>query len=166
MRMLEFTLLALLTLISAAGAMALRNLVHCALCAALSFVGVALLFLQLGAEFVGLAQILVYVGAIVILVVFAILLTRGDENSQEQGVRVRSWLPGLLTAAAVVGCMVAAILASPSLVRQPEATARLTTKAIGTSLMSNYVLPLEAVGLLLTAALIGAVILAMEDGKR
>ena len=166
MRMLEFSILGLLTLAGAAGAMALRNLVHCALCAALSFVGVAMLFLQLGAEFVGLAQILVYVGAIVILVVFAILLTRGAEADPQGGPAARSWLPGVGTAAVVLGCMVAAILGSPGLVREPEAMPQLTVESIGTTLMSAFVLPLEVVGLLLTAALIGAVILAWQEKKK
>ncbi len=161
-----FLILAFVTLASAVAAMALRNLVHCALCAALCFVGVALLFLQLGAEFVGLAQILVYVGAIVILVVFAILLTRGAETDGESAEGARSWLPGLLTAATVLGCMVAGLLSSPSLFQQAKAPPRLTAKAIGASLMSDYVLPLEVVGLLLTAALIGAVILGMEEKNK
>ena len=161
-----FIALALLTLAGAAGAMALRNLVHCALCAALSFLGIGLLFLHLDAEFAGLAQILVYVGAIAILIVFAILLTRGAEPPRGARLAVGSWLPGLLAAAAVLGCMVAAILGSPSLIRQPEAAPRLTVKSVGASLMSTYVLPLEVVGLLLTAVLIGAVILSLPERKK
>jgi NADH-quinone oxidoreductase subunit J len=161
-----FIILGFVTLAGAAGAMTLRNMVHCALCAALSFVGVALLFLQLGAEFAGLAQILVYVGAIAILIVFVILLTGGTETGPERYPAARPWLPGLLVAAAVLGCMVMVILGSPSLFRPPQAAPRPTAKAIGTSLMSTYVLPLEVVGLLLTAALVGAVILAMQERKK
>ena len=66
---LVFILIAAVTALSAVAAMSLRNLVHCALCAALTFGGLAALFLQLGAQFVGLAQILVYVGAVAILIV-------------------------------------------------------------------------------------------------
>ncbi len=161
-----FLILALLTLAGAVGAMALRNLVRCALCAALSFVGVALLFLRLDAEFVGLAQILVYVGAIAILIVFAVLLTRGPEDSSQEKVDLRSWLPGLLVAVAVPACMLILILSSPDLFPSPAAAPRLTAKAIGDSLMSTYVLPLEVVGLLLTAALIGAIILALQERKK
>jgi NADH-quinone oxidoreductase subunit J len=75
-----FLILAVFTLVAALGAVALRDLIHCALCMALSFIGVAALFLQLGAQFVGLAQVLVYVGAVAILMVFAILLTRGGDT--------------------------------------------------------------------------------------
>ena len=161
-----FVILVLLTLAGAVGATALRNLVHCALSAAVAFVGVALLFLQLGAEFAGLAQILVYVGAIAILIVFAILMTREAGSPPGPRRAARTWLPGVLTAAAVLALMIGMILASPSLFRQPEATPRLTAKAIGASLVSAYVLPLEVVGLLLTAVLIGAVVLAMEEPKK
>ena len=79
----SFYSIALFTLVSAFCAMSLRNLVHCALCLALSFLGVAGLFLHVNAGFVAFAQILVYVGAVAILIVFAILLTRNAENSAD-----------------------------------------------------------------------------------
>ena len=73
-----FTLLAALTVASAIATMSLRNLVHCALALAVAFAGLAGLYLRLDAQFVGFAQVLVYVGAVAILIVFAILLTRGS----------------------------------------------------------------------------------------
>ena len=76
---IAFLILAALTLSSAVAALCLRNLVHCALCVAGAFVGLAAIYLQLDAEFVGFAQILVYVGAVAILILFAVLLTRGAE---------------------------------------------------------------------------------------
>src|SRR6267378_1008398 len=75
----SFAIIAGLTAGSAIAAVSLRNLVHCALSLVVTFAGLAALFLQLNAEFVGFAQILVYVGAVAILIVFAILLTRGSE---------------------------------------------------------------------------------------
>ena len=66
----------MLTLASAVAAMSLRNLVHCALTLTVTFAGLAAFYLQLDAQFVGFAQILVYIGAVAILIVFAILLTR------------------------------------------------------------------------------------------
>src|SRR5687768_5916724 len=79
-----FYIIALVTVASAIGAVSLRNLVHCALCLALSFIGMAAFFLQLNAPFVAFAQVLVYVGAVAILVVFAILLTRNAETTTEK----------------------------------------------------------------------------------
>src|SRR5277367_4641307 len=72
---LLITILAAVTIAGAVAAMALRNLVHCALALTIAFAGLATLYLSLDAQFAGLAQLLVYVGAIAILIVFAILLT-------------------------------------------------------------------------------------------
>jgi NADH-quinone oxidoreductase subunit J len=161
-----FTIIALVTLAGAVCAMRLRNLVHCALCLVLAFGGLAALFLQLDAQFVGLAQILVYIGAVAILIVFAILLTRGSEPPQQSAV-TPSWVLGAGVAALTFGSLAAAVLAS-SVTREaanPQAyvAAAVTVKRIGEKLMTDYVLPLEVVALLLTAALIGAVIIAMRE---
>ena len=74
---LFFIITALITMASAIAAMTLRNLVHCVLCLTVTFAGIALVFLQLGAEFIGFSQILVYIGAVSILMLFALLMTRG-----------------------------------------------------------------------------------------
>jgi len=158
-----FYVVAALTLAGGLAAVLLKNLVHCALALTVAFAGLALLFLQLDAEFVGFAQILVYVGAVAILVVFAILLTRGAETPKSSEIFSRTWLAGLAVAAAVFAVLGWAVLqATPGL---PHATAapKVTVQEIGTALMGRYVLPLEIVALLLTAALIGAVIVAMHE---
>lgn len=160
-----FILIAAITVVSAAAAISLRNLVHCALCAALTFGGLAALFLHLGAQFVGLAQILVYVGAVAILIVFAILLTRGAEPTGQPAFS-RSWQTGLGVAAIVWISLSAAILASPPQrvgVPAPDVAQAVTAQKIGVSLMTDYVVALEIVALLLTAATIGAVIIALEE---
>ncbi len=89
-----FYLLAALTVAGGLAAMLLKNTVHCALALTVAFAGLALLFLNLDAQFAGFAQILVYIGAVAILVVFAILLTRGSETPKD-GVFSRRWLAGL-----------------------------------------------------------------------
>ena len=78
-----FAIIAVLTLASAVAAMSLRNLVHCALMLMVTFAGLAAFYLQLDAQFVGFAQILIYIGAVAILIVFAILLTRGSEPPRQ-----------------------------------------------------------------------------------
>jgi NADH:ubiquinone oxidoreductase subunit 6 (subunit J) len=160
-----FIVIALFTLTGAVAAMSLRNLVHCALCAALAFAGLAGLFLDLNAQFVGLAQVLVYVGAVAILIVFAILLTRGSQASPEP-LLSRSWGSGLAVAALVWASLTAVIVLSPAS-RTPVAASAASNDAavrnIGAHLMTDYVLPLEIVALLLTTATIGAVIIAMRE---
>lgn len=75
-----FLILAAVTLAGAGAAMTFRGLVHCALALAVAFAGIGALYLNLGAQFLGLAQLLVYVGAIAVLIVFVILLTRGGRS--------------------------------------------------------------------------------------
>ena len=163
---IAFLVIAVFTLVTAAAAMTMRNLVHCALMAALTFAGLAALFLQLSAQFVGLAQILVYVGAVAILIVFAILLTRGSQPTPE-AILSPSWWSGLAVAVLVWLSLTIAILLSPAsrapITPKPDVSNDVAVQRIGTQLMSNYVLPLEIVALLLTAATIGAVIIAMRE---
>src|SRR5215470_15662402 len=106
-----FAIIAVVTIAAAVAAMSLRNLVHCALALTVAFGGLAAAYLQLDAQFVGFAQILVYVGAVAILIVFAILLTRGSEPAQ-QSIVSSGWLTGAATAFAVFGVLVYAIAKS------------------------------------------------------
>ena len=161
---LPFLLAGALTLASAIAAMSLRNLVHCALCLVVTFAGLAALFLQLNAQFIGFAQILVYVGAVAILILFAILLTRSSEMASKQ-IRIfsSSWRTGIIVALVTFGSMAIAILSSRLLKPQETKPATVTVYMIGRELMENYVLPLEVLGLLLTAAMIGAALIAMRE---
>ena len=161
---IAFAIIAALTLVSGIAAMSLRNLVHCALCLALTFAGLAALYLQLGAAFVGWAQVLVYIGAVAILIVFAILLTRSSEGVP-QPLLSRSWMMGIAVALLVFGVLFRAIMNSPLGENMPPTKPEPTVREIGNQLMTRYVLPLEVIGLLLTAAAIGAVIIAMKDTK-
>lgn len=155
-----FLILAALTVAGATAAMTLRKLVHCALALAVSFVGLAGLYIDLGAQFIGLAQILVYVGAVVILIVFAILLTRSDELPAQRKLQICS---GVAVAAIVFGILAWAVASSHlgGNAAQPPAS----MQQIGNALMTRFLLPLEIIGLLLTAALIGAAVIAMEEKR-
>lgn len=157
-----FYLLAGLTLLGSLTAVLLKNTVHCALALTVAFAGLALLFLQLDAQFAGFAQILVYIGAVAILVVFAILLTRGSETPID-GVFSRTWLAGLAVAAAVFAVLGWAVIQSEHLLPHQSETPTITVAQIGNAIMGRYVLPLEIVALLLTSALVGAVIVAMHE---
>ena len=108
---------------------------------------------------------LVYIGAVAILIVFAILLTRGSELPKD-GVFSRSWFVGLVIAAGVFAVLGWAVLESVRAVPQQTAVPAVTVRDIGNALVGRYVLPLEIVALLLTAATIGAVIVAMHEKER
>jgi NADH-quinone oxidoreductase subunit J len=159
---LPFIIIAVVTLFAAAAAMTWRNLVHCALSLVVALAGLAALYLNLGAQFVGFAQILVYVGAVAILIVFAILLTRSGETPN-QAVLAPGWLSGMVVAAVVFAALGWSVWHSEALSPVPAPVPQATVKEIGDALMTRYVLPLEVIGLLLTAAMIGAVIIAMRD---
>jgi len=161
-----FVIIGGLTIISALAAMSLRNLVHFALCLTITFAGLAALYLKLNAQFVGLAQVLVYVGAVAILIVFAVLLTRSDEQTPRAAILSPAWWVGAGVAIAAF-CVLAAAISSSSVSKSPAVAGPLiTVEQIGDKLMTDYVLPLEVIGLLLTAALIGAVIIAMQERRR
>lgn len=160
-----FLILALLTLTGGIAAMTLRRLVHCALALTIAFAGLAALYLNLGAEFAGLAQLLVYVGAIAILIVFAILLTRGSEEQTESIFSPASFGGGVV-ALAVFAVLAWAVetsgIAHPATIPPAPPT---SMQQIGLALMQHYVLPLEVIALMLTAAMIGAVILAVRERR-
>jgi NADH:ubiquinone oxidoreductase subunit 6 (subunit J) len=155
-----FILIAILTLAAALAAATLQKLMHAALSFAVTYVGIAAFFFLLGAEFVGLVQIFVYIGAVAVLIVFTILLTRRDVEKD----RGFNW-NGVVVAIAVFGGLVWAITNTPPLATAAPEIPALTVRHIGEVLMTNYVWPLQCVGLLLTAALIGALILVMEEKR-
>jgi NADH-quinone oxidoreductase subunit J len=159
-----FLLTAILTVSGALAAALLKNLVHCALSLTITFAGLALLYLQLDAQFAGFSQILVYIGAVAILVVFAILLTRGSGIPEYRNFS-SSWFAGLVIAAGVFSLLTWAITRSLPAQSAVSAAPTVTVQSIGKALMSTYVLPLEIVAVVLTVALIGAVIVAMPEGR-
>jgi NADH-quinone oxidoreductase subunit J len=155
-----FAVIAIFTLTFALAAATNPRLMHAALSFAVMFVGIAAFFFLLGAEFVGLVQIFVYVGAVAVLIVFTILLTRRD-TERDRGF---NW-SGIILAVAVFAGLLWAILKSPAVSIGPAMAKALTVKQIGEALMTHYVWPLLCVGVLLTAALIGALVLVMEDKR-
>ncbi len=159
---MTFLILALITVAGTAAAMALRNAVHCVLALTVGFAGLAGLYLQLDAQFVGFTQILVYVGAVAILAVFAIMMTQSAAHPGPPrplihlAHRQPSSPPPSLPSSP--GHIRAGLIPSAA---PPAPT--VTVQQIGDALMHRFVLPLEIIGLLLTAALIGAVVLALPE---
>jgi NADH:ubiquinone oxidoreductase subunit 6 (subunit J) len=155
-----FIIIAVLTLAAALAAATLPKLMHAALSFALAFIAVAAFYFLLGAEFVGLVQIFVYIGAVAVLIVFTILLTR-REVEKDRGF---NWA-GVVIAILVFAGLLWSILKTPGLAIAAPKIEPLTVQRIGQTLMTDYIWPLQCVGLLLTAALIGALILVMEEKR-
>jgi NADH-quinone oxidoreductase subunit J len=156
---MAFWSLSAITIGSALMIIASRNLIHAVVFLILSFIGVAGLFLTLSADFLALVQILVYVGAIAVLMLFAILLTpRAARDNSETAMRYPAMLlMGLIIAA---GTFVA--LETDWGGMRDQAIGE-QAKIIGESLINEYVLPFEIGAVMLTAALVGAIALARED---
>ena len=158
MSTVAFAIIAIFTLVFALAAATNPRLMHAALSFAAMFIGIAAFFFWLGAEFVGLVQIFVYVGAVAVLIVFTILLTRRDLEKD----RGFNW-SGLVISTAAFAGLIWAIVRTPSVAVAPGMVKALTVKEIGGALMTHYLWPLLCVGVLLTAALVGALVLVMED---
>lgn len=158
---LAFWSLSAITIGSALMIVASRDLIHAVIFLILSFIGVAGLFITLSADFLALVQILVYVGAIAVLMIFAILLTpRAARDNEETAMRYPAMvLMGLVIAA---GTFVAL---ETDWGPMREAAIGTQAKVIGESLINQYVLPFEIGAVMLTAALVGAIALAREDDE-
>ncbi len=161
--MLAFALIALVTLAAAAVAMTLRNLIHSALLLIASWAGIAAFYLWAGAEFVAFAQLLVYVGAISMVVLFAVLLTR---RSREDLVVApdapRRIVSGLLVGGAVLGVLAGAVISTP-LDSASRVAPSVDVKSLGLQLLGRHTAALLVIGVLLTVALLGAIVIASQE---
>lgn len=153
-------LIAGMTLASAVWAMAARRLLHSVLLLAVTWLGVAFFYLWAGAEFIAFAQVLVYLGAISMAVMFAVLLTRRDrEDAARPGSSRRRGGAAIATGAAVAAVLVASVLRTP-LADTPASGPAAGVRQLGFELMGLHAASLLVAGVLLTVALIGAVVLA------
>ena len=155
-----FLVVAVVGSLAAIAVVTARNVVHAALYLVVALSAVGVTFLLVGAEFVGWTQILIYVGAIVVLLLFGLMLTAAPIgkhalDNQQRGV-------AFLTSAAVFGVFTFIIWRSFGSQRI-HLNQVVRTSDIGRSLFSGYILPFEVVSVLLLAALVGAIVLAKKD---
>ncbi|GIW01103.1 NADH-quinone oxidoreductase subunit J [Roseiflexus sp.] len=164
-----FLIFAALILASAILTVTVKNIVHAALWLISSFFGVGALYLLMEAEFLGVAQVLIYVGALSILILFAIMLTRDLEGSQNRQLTPRWWI-ALIVPAALFGLLIVPTVMThawqlpPPPTGQPPAISG--AQQIGTAFMREYLLSFEVAAILLTVAMIGAIVIAFEERER
>jgi NADH:ubiquinone oxidoreductase subunit 6 (subunit J) len=163
--MILLAAIAFLILASAAVAVTRRNLIHAALWLVVSWFGVALFFLWAGAQFIGFVQVLVYVGAVSMIMLFAMLLTRQGRVPVEMlTLRAEKRIAsGVLIVATVFGVIAGSILGTDLPGEGTSGATLVTLDRIGFSLMNDHAVALLTIGALLTVALIGAVYIASED---
>jgi NADH-quinone oxidoreductase subunit J len=163
-----FVLLSAFILGAALAIVTVKNIIHASLWLIASFFGVGSLYLLMEAEFVAVVQVLVYVGAISILILFAIMLTR---HVTGEGVRqlYKRWWIALLVAAGLFGLLIVPTVANynwegSAAPAQPGGIS--SAVELGKSFMGEYLLPFELASVLLLVALIGAIVIAFEERSR
>lgn len=149
-----FWVLAAVTLVSAGGVMMSRNLLHAVLFLITTFIGVAGFFALLSADFIAMAQVIIYVGAIAVLVLFAILLT---PNAGRDNGETRMLLPSLLLSICLAAVFIFVIVDADW--RLSSEGPRFSSQELGEALLTTWALPFEIASVLLTAALVGAIML-------
>jgi len=161
---LVFTGLAALTITACTLIAFSKNLVYSAFSLLGAFAGIAGLMILLGADFVGVIQILVYVGGILVLYLFAVLMTAGigDVKLSNPVISVKIAVPALLLLVLLLGKL---IYSTHWFAAETAATFEPTTSAIGETLLKEYLLPFELISILLLAALVGAVAMARREVK-
>ena len=158
MQLALFAIVAIFTLGGALGVVATRNVVHAALFLLLSLLGAAGAYLLLFAEFLALVQVLIYGGAVIIVVLFAVMLTRSSEYPRITD--NPQWPLALLTSAVLAAVLGAAFWLAPEIAAEPQAPA---FTDLGRSLFTKWALPFEIASLVLLVALIGAIIIARQQ---
>ena len=165
-----FVIAAILTLGGGLGVVATRNVVHAALFLLLSLVAVAGLYLLLFAEFLALVQVLIYGGAIIIVLLFAIMLTRSEEYPRISD--NPQWPLAIVAGLSVFGVLAAAFLwqRPPGFLERGSEVVTVEAEgpglsALGNSLFTDWALPFEMVSLVLLVALIGAIIIAQAGSR-
>ena len=156
-----FWIIALAMAAAAIGVVTMKNIVHAALALVVVLAGVAAHYVLLQAEFLGIVQVLIYIGAVIVLFLFGIMLTRAPMRKTDEYDNDQRSLAGAvaLLIFGVLAYLLADEFSGEKLVlTQPTATA-----AIADSIFRSYVIAFEAVSLLLLAALIGAIVLARRD---
>ena len=163
---IAFFVFAALTVGSALFAAMAKNIVHSAFSLMATFFGVAGIYAILGSDFLAVTQVIVYVGGILILIVFGVLLT--DRVPEEFRVtKARNYLPALLAAGLVFAALAGGIMSAkwPKLIRGQLPEAETTVEAIGRSLLTDYLLPFEFASILLLIVLVGAARLARGGAR-
>jgi NADH-quinone oxidoreductase subunit J len=139
----------------------IRNLIRSALALTTVLGGVALMYALMGADFLAVAQLVVYVGAIMVLIIFAIFMTPGQIDVP--GLVGRGQRIGALLVAVAVGIISVWVVVSTPWRTKDNLIDIPTAEAIGGLMLTRYVLPFEIASLLLTVALIGAIVIAREE---
>lgn len=156
-----FGVIAAAMVIAALGVVTTKNVVHAALYLVIVLAGGAAQFLLLGQEFVAWVQVLVYIGAVIVLFLFGIMLTRAPMNPEDSLGNNQQW-PAAAAALFLAGIL-GGLLVHTFHADKVNITAPIRTATVTNAIFRVYIIPFEVVGVLLLGALVGAVVLARRD---
>jgi NADH-quinone oxidoreductase subunit J len=156
-----FGIIAAAMALGAIGVVRTKNIVHAALYLVVVLAGGAAQFILLGQEFVAWVQVLVYIGAVIVLFLFGIMLTRAPMHPKESLDNSLRW-PAAVTSLFLVGILTG-LLVHTFHGQKLNNLEPVRTNQITNSIFTTYIVPFEVVGVLLLGALIGAVLLARKD---
>jgi NADH-quinone oxidoreductase subunit J len=157
-----FGIIAAVMIVAALRVVTARNVVHAALSLVLVMAGAAAQYLLLAAEFVAVTQVLVYVGAVMVLFLFGVMLTRAKLGI-DTDLNNKNWGLGIPVALLMLGVMVYVLVDGFDDTKLPEPRAQVPTAAVSDSIFRPYLLPFWALSFVLLAAVIGAIVLARKD---
>jgi NAD(P)H-quinone oxidoreductase subunit 6 len=158
-----FYLICLVTVVSAGMVAFSRNIIYSAFSLLGTFMGVAGIYVFLGADFVAAVQLLIYVGGILVLILFAVMLTHRITDVEITN-RAAGTVPALLVIGVFIYLLIQTIRETPW-VKAKEIVYVATTAKIGDSFLYEYLLPFELASLVLLGAMIGAVVLSRKEIK-
>jgi len=156
-----FYILAAFTVWAAAVVVLGRNIVRAAVALIFTFCGMAALYVLLDAEFLAAVQVLIYVGGITILLLFAIMLTSRISSATARVINDQVILSAIAAGGLLVGLIYAAVRGIPALSGPPRLPE--TAPFLGRALLTTYALPFEVVSILLLAGMVGAIVLARKE---
>ena len=160
---IAFGIIAAVVVLAALRMVTTRNVVHAALYLVAVLGGLGAQYVLLTAEFVATTQVLVYIGAVIVLFLFGIMLTRAKLGEDEEANQSRNaQIVAALTAALLLAVMVVALVDFFEDAELPEDT-RTTTGEVADAIFADFIVPFEAVSVLLLGALIGAIVVARRD---
>jgi NAD(P)H-quinone oxidoreductase subunit 6 len=145
----------------AAGVAFSRNIIYSALSLMVSFIGVAGLYVTLGADFIAGVQVLLYVGGVLVLTLFAVMLTQGIQDVEVSNRSVGP-IPALVIVLGMFVVMYQSI-SKAGWAAKDLAAGESSTAAVGNALLSTYILPFEVASIVLLAVLVGAVVLTRKE---
>lgn len=162
MKQVIFNIFVLITIIPCFWVALSSNIVHAAFSLLFTFFGIAGLYVMLGADFIGVVQVIIYIGGILVLIIFGVMMTQGGRV-----LPLSVQLPGRIFGAILSGIILVALcfaaVSSQWPIELSQSKLEPTSAAIGNLLLSKYLIPFEVASLLLLVALIGALLIVRRS---